>query len=320
MTSDISLSSHQRINYQSVLAHYIDPQYNLNKRVLGLRAIDENHTGEAIASHVLDVLREFGIQDRIVSITLDNTLANTKAMDILQPYIQSYIGGYVFHQRCVCHIINLIVQAGMSKVSACIDHIRSAIRYLLSSPQMYRNFMEYCRLRGLVPRKFALDMKVRWNSTYTILKQVKGDENIFTTFINAQGAGIVLTDEEWTVATSLCHLLKPFYNATTLLSGIYYPPSPLLLEWLMKFVEIFYDYEYDEMLGLIVVAMREKYLKYFDAIPHLYCFALIFDPRKKLEQLNVALHFIGEKLDLDYSAAYSHVKSEIFQVFAMYQQ
>ncbi|GJN24871.1 hypothetical protein PR202_gb12642 [Eleusine coracana subsp. coracana] len=92
-------------------------------------------------------------------------------------------------------------------------------------------------------------MKVRWNSTYLMLKKVKGYENVFTTFINAQG-------------------------------------------------------------------IKEKNLKYFDAIPHLYCFALIFDPCKKLEQLNAAFHFIGNALDL----GYSHVRNEIFRVFSMYQK
>ena len=73
------------------------------------------------------------------------------------------------------------------------------------------------------------------------------------------------------------------------------------------------------MLAPIVAAMKEKYLKYFDDIPHLYCFAIVLDPRKKLDGLDTAFRFIGDALDLDYSSAYSHVKSEIFRVFDMYQ-
>jgi hypothetical protein len=141
---------------------------------------------------------------------------------------------------------------------------------------------------------------------------VKGYETIFSNFINAQGIGILLTNTDWEVATSLRHLLKPFYNASTQLSGIYYPTSPLVLEWLMKIVDTFNEHSTEEMLVPIVNAMKEKYLKYFDAIPHLYCFALVFDPRKKLEKLDLAFRFIGDALDLDYSVVYSHVKSEIF--------
>jgi hypothetical protein len=117
----------------------------------------------------------------------------------------------------------------------------------------------------------------------------------------------------------LCDFLEPFYNATTQLSGIYYPTSPLVLEWLMKIVDTFHENSTDKILARIVAAMMEKYMKYFDGIPHLYCFAVVFDPRKKLDGLDVAFHFIGDALDLDYSSAYSHVKSEICRVFCMYQ-
>jgi hypothetical protein len=145
-----------------------------------------------------------------------------------------------------------------------------------------------------------------------MLKQVKGHENIFTTFINAQDIGVVLTNTDWKVVTRFRDFLEPFYNATMQLSSIYYPTSPLVIEWLMKIVETFEENSTDEILAPIVAAMKEKYLKYFDAVPHLYCFAVVFDPRKKLDGLDIAFCFIGDALDLDYSAAYSHVKSEIF--------
>jgi hypothetical protein len=212
-----------------------------------------------------------------------------------------------------------MVQAGMSQVSKHLSSIRSAIRFLSTSPLAYSKFKEYCKVRGKKPRKFGLDMKVRWNSTYHMLKQVKGYENIITTFFNAQGTGIVLTNIDWQAAASLCDFLEPFYNATTQLSGIYYPTSPLVLEWLMKIVDTFHENSADKILAPIVAAMKEKYMKYFDGIPHLYCFAVVFHPRKKLDGLDAAFHFIGDALDLDYSSAYSHVKSEIFRVFCMYQ-
>jgi hypothetical protein len=69
-----------------------------------------SHTGDAIATTILEVLREFNLQSRVVSITLDNASANTMAMSILELDLRSYVGGFVIHQRCICHIINLIVQ------------------------------------------------------------------------------------------------------------------------------------------------------------------------------------------------------------------
>jgi hypothetical protein len=56
-------------------------------------------------------------------VSLDNASANTKAFEILEPIFFGYMGSYhaptredphkvkylLVYQRCVCHIINLIV-------------------------------------------------------------------------------------------------------------------------------------------------------------------------------------------------------------------
>uniref|UniRef100_A0A0E0PZQ5 hAT-like transposase RNase-H fold domain-containing protein n=1 Tax=Oryza rufipogon TaxID=4529 RepID=A0A0E0PZQ5_ORYRU len=62
-----------------------------------------------------------------------------------------------------------------------------------------------------------------------------------------------------------------------------------------------------------------KFLKYFTTIPHLYCFALVLDPRKKLEVVEAAFISIGDAVGLDYSEAYQHARDELFRVFRMYQ-
>jgi hypothetical protein len=54
-----------------------------------------------------------GLTDKVFSITLDNASANTKSMEILSTALSGYVGELFWHQRCVCHIINLIVKAGL---------------------------------------------------------------------------------------------------------------------------------------------------------------------------------------------------------------
>jgi hypothetical protein len=47
----------------------------------------------------------------VFSVTLDNASANNKAMDAVKPVLKQYLGVDLFlHQRCACHIINLIVK------------------------------------------------------------------------------------------------------------------------------------------------------------------------------------------------------------------
>jgi hypothetical protein len=43
----------------------------------------------------------------------------------------------------------------------------------------------FCIAHGLRPRKFGLDMDVRWNSTHLMLKHLVPYKNTFSVFISA---------------------------------------------------------------------------------------------------------------------------------------
>jgi hypothetical protein len=51
----------------SVFAHYVNVDWQLEKRIIGFRLIDESHTGHNIAECVIAVLREYALLDKIFS-------------------------------------------------------------------------------------------------------------------------------------------------------------------------------------------------------------------------------------------------------------
>ena len=110
LTSDI-WSGNAKEDYLSVVCHYVNTDWQLEKRVLGLRLIDVSHSGENIAERVHSVIQDFGLTNKMFSITLDNASANASAMEALTPLIRGYISDEYLHQRCACHIINLIVKS-----------------------------------------------------------------------------------------------------------------------------------------------------------------------------------------------------------------
>jgi hypothetical protein len=90
--------------------------------------IEVKHASENIAEKVACVVQEFGLLDKIFFVTLDNASFNAKAMepapDPLDPNKVKY---NLMHQRCACHIINLIVKSGLKRFKP------SAINFLNSS-------------------------------------------------------------------------------------------------------------------------------------------------------------------------------------------
>ena len=81
----------------------------LQKIIIGFALIDGAHTGENIAHAILNVVSEFGLTDKIFTVTLDNASSNTTTMESLSPLFPVYAASFLLHQRYACHIIILLL-------------------------------------------------------------------------------------------------------------------------------------------------------------------------------------------------------------------
>jgi hypothetical protein len=152
------------------------------KKLIGLCLIDVSHSGSNIAECVGIVLDDWRLNDKIFSFTLDNASANASDMTFLTPTFSGYVGSVFLHQRCACHIINLIIKFSLKCLKPYIEAFRTAISFLNSSNQCIAAYKSYCIAMGVRPRKFGLDIDVRWNSTYLMLKHLIPYKNTFFYF------------------------------------------------------------------------------------------------------------------------------------------
>jgi hypothetical protein len=157
LTSDI-WSGNAKEDYISIVAHYVSADWELQKKVVGLRLIDVSHSGENIADRIASVVEEFGLIDKVFSVSLDNASANSRAYEILTPVFFGYLGSYpaptkddpnkmrylLVHQRYACHIINLIVKSGIKRLKPYIEDFRTAISFLNSSNRIIALFKMNC--------------------------------------------------------------------------------------------------------------------------------------------------------------------------------
>ena len=95
-------SGRAKKDYLSVVIHYIDSDWVIQKRIIGFRLVDTSHTSIAICECILNLLVDYDLTKHVIAVTLDN------AIDFLRLL--------VFHQRCACHIINLIVKSGLKHI------------------------------------------------------------------------------------------------------------------------------------------------------------------------------------------------------------
>ncbi|CAG8842418.1 18722_t:CDS:2, partial [Racocetra persica] len=75
----------------------------------------------------------------------------------------------LFQNRCLAHIINLIVQDGIKKISNIIKKVRDCVKAIHTSPKCRQAFVDACDYEVIDIIIPSLDCTTRWNSTYNML-------------------------------------------------------------------------------------------------------------------------------------------------------
>ena len=269
-----------KTGYICITAHFVDENWNMNKNIIAFRALDYPHTSENIFNYIFNVFQEYDITSKIISITFDNASANTSAINMFKDQLRPVMNGKLFHGRCVCHIINLLIQDGLSKINDHIAKIREAVVYCCATPTRVQAFLHCCKQNRLNPRKLQTDIKTRWNSTYLMIESCKKYSGIITQFVNVNYPSLDLTSYDWDMAFEFHGFLEVFYNATNKLSGVYYSTSCLVLMELLNMAYAFSNYKQkNEIYVDICKDMEKKFKKYWSKLPPVFYLSAILDPR-----------------------------------------
>ena len=285
--SDIWSDHWQQHFYMGITCHWVDHSWILQKRLIAYREFDVEHTAINISHKIRSVLQEYNLLTKIFSVSFDNASANTASLSSLIQYCQPSIGGKFFHIRCICHILNLCVQDGLNSLKVHVNPIRQAISYLVRHVSLLKKWKRFCRENELQPKKFSLDVPTRWNSTYKMLCGSYEYRSALCDFFSqmAPECNFIIFPQQWESCGNLCHILQIFHDATTELSGIYYPTSILALDHCIKVAIVFNVSISDPVLKDSINSMRSKWLKYFYYIPNVFLVAKLLDPRVRYDGL-----------------------------------
>jgi hypothetical protein len=111
-----------------------------------------------------------------------------------------------------------------------------------------------------------------------MFKSVIPFQNQLIEFCNSSKFSYQLTDAHFENYIALSSFLFTFKEVTKLLSGSYYPITHHILPILAKVIHIFSEYNEHPPYNSVMKSISEKYKKYSEDIPILYCMALYLDP------------------------------------------
>ncbi|GJX29283.1 zinc finger BED domain-containing protein RICESLEEPER 2-like protein [Tanacetum coccineum] len=218
-----------------------------------------------------DYLREqfagLAIQERYVSTTL--TIANKR-------------GVFQNHMNKFTHVSRSTLKRDAMKL------------WLAAKQEIIDSFEKPC----LRPN---WDVPTRWNSTYHMfLSGLKQQTTLgyFHDILANKNRCNRFPAENWVIIQSLTQLLEVFNTATEILSGVYYPTSPLVLQQIFFMSTVLSEYELEGgILSSMIKPMKKKLRKYFQHMPPIITCAAALNPCFNVNGVDFLIESISTDLE-----------------------
>ncbi|XP_027096023.2 zinc finger BED domain-containing protein RICESLEEPER 2-like [Coffea arabica] len=223
ITTDLWKSG-QKIQYMVVTGHFIDSDWVLQKRVLNFCNVPPPHTRVIIADALSKCFIDWGIENKVSSITVDNASYNDVCIRRLRE-------DFSLRKR--------LMQDGLGQLGGVIDVVREGIKYLNNSESRLLEFAKIKKQFQLPSRKLILDCPTRWYSTYLMLASGLDFKDVFPRYADIDpGFHYVPTDFEWMKVEEVCKFLGIFHEITDMISGSEYPTGNIFLVELYRIKEL----------------------------------------------------------------------------------
>lgn len=277
------------------------------------------HNGVAIAEKIWFLLKDWGIDKKVMCLTVDNASSNDVCLNMLKSQLKLVCDGEYFHVRCCAHVLNLIVKEGLKDVDDVIFKVKECVKYCKGSQARKQRFLESVRMCDLVYTKgLRQDVPTIWNYTFLMLesalyykKAFKHLEIVDENFVHCP------RNDEWAKIEKLCSFLKVFYEVTCAFSGSKYPTSNLYFPNVVR-VRLVLKEEMDKGDGFMknmATRMFAKLEKYWAEFSTIMATSIILDPRYKFQFAKWAYRRVyGDSNEIELSL----LKDKLFTLFDEY--
>ena len=115
-------TSIQNKSYLCVTAHWIDDNWNMQKRIINFMHVEGSHGGIKLSDIFFANVLNWNLDKKMFALSLDNAASNKVVIDIVIDSAKDLLvcGGKFFHVRCANHILNLVARDGLAVIS-CLE-------------------------------------------------------------------------------------------------------------------------------------------------------------------------------------------------------
>lgn len=205
LTTD-AWTSNSTQSFMAVTAHYVSAIWEPTSILLGCFKVNERHTAENLRNLLLDLVKRWKLERKVVSISTDTT-ANIVAAVRLTGWE---------HVPCFSHKLNLVIQDSLKNILPIIHKVRSIVEHFHRSTTATSNFaaMQTTMKPKSTPLRLIMDVSTRWNSTLHMLARIFEVQAPLMACMGILQLENTLNVCEWEVIREVSCVLEPFDVAT----------------------------------------------------------------------------------------------------------
>ncbi|KAG6668493.1 hypothetical protein CIPAW_01G174400 [Carya illinoinensis] len=298
---------HTKKNMYCCLAlQFLEDGLILKKKILALKKVVQYNdiVAETLFGTVTSLLREWNIDKKLCSITLESSYSNNVIVQEFESRIHHRtcrlpLCGHLFHIHCITSIINRLLQDGLNEIGGVLCKIRSTIRYINEASVLWKmNYQSTLKQHNLQDKYSTIceDVSTRGDSSFLMLESALELRKVFSLSKGNDRDFVAMNPsvEEWDMAVVVYKYLKVLYDAICSFSGskcltanVYFPKVCSIHLKLLELQKSEHTYIH------MVVRMKEKFDKYFHECITVLAIAVILDPRKKFDFVQFAFEHLN---------------------------
>ncbi|XP_021731467.1 zinc finger BED domain-containing protein DAYSLEEPER-like [Chenopodium quinoa] len=292
-------TSYEQIYYMSVTCYWIDESWTFQKVLLNICRIPYPCSGAEIYHALVNVLKNYNIDDKVLACTHDNSQSAMHACHKLKEDMDGQKVGPFCYIPCAAQTLNMVIEDGLRTTKQIISKVREFVIETNASPLIMEDFIQLTTAYQEGIWRFPLDNSIRWNGHYQMMdivrKASKSMDGVIRKHEDSLGSRMLLNAAERNAVTIMHGYLEPFYKTTSDICANKVPSIGLVLFFMDHISEMIAackdSCHNPDWLKSAAEEMSLKSSSYNDQVSNIFTYmTAILDPRIKIELIPETLN------------------------------